>query len=84
MTTKPDDTNPSNAVEKPATGCGWGCHVAADVRCPTGMRLWDEVEAAYRRYIDGWPYATGREELRATKDYAGAYRAYRAHVEASS
>lgn len=79
-------TNPTNAVEKPATGCGCQPAIpAADGRwCEEGTRLWDAVLDAYQRYIRRWPYGTGREELRATKDYGAAWKAYRAHIEATS
>lgn len=79
-------TNPTNAVEKPATGCE--CHPAipaADGRwCEKGMRLWNAVIDAYQRYIGRWPYETGNDELRGIRDYRAAWREFQRHMEASN
>lgn len=65
-------TNPSNAVEKPATGCG--CNLKGKL-CPEGERLYQATAAAWRRMRSG-------KALRA--EYEQACEPYRAHVEASN
>lgn len=60
----------TNAVEKPATGCG--C-VRGVTLCPEAQRLWLETSAAYETACrrDWW------------RDYDRLRQAYRAHVEAA-
>lgn len=68
-------TNPSNAAEKPSTGCGCG-----DIwPCPEALRLRGAWLDAHRHCADAkvaW--------LRAQKEATIAQAWYRAHVEASN
>lgn len=77
-------TNPSNAVEKPATGCGCGYGTPPpDSECPVGENLWNAVLDAYQRYIRRWPDEDASRELHAIRDYRTTWEAWRAHVEDS-
>lgn len=74
-------TNPTNAVEKPATGCG--CVIAntdASVLCPSGRRLHAATGEAWRRYEEA---SAGDAVAYAWLDYKNAREAWRTHVEAA-
>lgn len=69
-------TNPSNAVKKPATGCGCG-HVGS--RCQEALRLHHAVVSADIRL------GRAEDEIEAANaEFDRAEDAYRAHVGASN
>lgn len=76
-------TNPSNAVEKPATGCGCKRNMYGKVdMCPEGRRLSRVALQEAERATQMWGRCALSDEE--WKDFDTAYHAWRAHIEASN